>query len=433
MPRPTLRPVALHGILEDMVYAACANSEAVPAAVAIHILARFAATLGRTAFIEIGDQRRHLRMNALIVGPTAKGRKGTSSEMPRKLFHMVEERASAPPLHQLTALATGEGLIHQLRDPHIWMTGEKEYTDPGVLDKRLFCDVSEFAGVLAQGRRDGATLTTVIRDAFDGIPLTIPTKTSFNQATDTHIVIVGSVPETEIVKNLSEVDKTNGFANRFPMFYSARSKIVPLPLPTDPAYMEHFATHLHNSLYLGTQAGHVQMDGDARAYWRDELYHRIESMDYPANVASLLARRSLFTLIFAALLALLNHNRLIEVAHLDAADAWMDYWVETALFVFSSSESTEQTKKVAALKDEVVAAISALGGVKVTHTVLANKVTNGYQRKGLNAKQVKDVIELLQRESPPRIHTEVITTMHRPVSCYTLFGLVDAFDGSDDP
>jgi hypothetical protein len=322
MPRPTLRAAALHGVLEDMVYAACANSEAVPAAVAIHILARFAATLGRTAFIEIGDQRRHLRMNALIVGPTAKGRKGTSSEMPRKLFLMAEQRASALPLRQLTALATGEGLIHLLRDPHTWMNGDKERTDPGIADKRLFCDVSEFAGVLAQGRRDGSTLTTVIRDAFDGVTLTIPTKTSFNQATDTHIVVVGSVPETEIVKNLSEVDKTNGFANRFPMFYSARSKIVPLPLPTDPAWMDHFVTHLHSSVFWGMQAEHVQMDGDARAYWRDELYLRIESVDYPANVASLLARRSLFTMIFAALLALLNHKRLIEVVHLDAADAW---------------------------------------------------------------------------------------------------------------
>lgn len=80
--RPELHNVALFGVLRDMVDAACANSEAVRPTVAIHILARFAATIGRTAYIQIGDERRYLRMNALIVGPTAKGRKGTSAQSP---------------------------------------------------------------------------------------------------------------------------------------------------------------------------------------------------------------------------------------------------------------------------------------------------------------------------------------------------------------
>ncbi|GHC31236.1 hypothetical protein GCM10007291_35100 [Gemmobacter nanjingensis] len=126
-------------------------------------------------------------MFALIVGPTAKGRKGTSSEMPNRLFEAVE-RNLCPygllPLEKLTALSTGEGLIQKVRDPYSWTTGDKEHNDPGVLDKRLLCDISEFAGVLAQGRREGATLSTVLRDAFDGVMLTTPSATAFRRASD---------------------------------------------------------------------------------------------------------------------------------------------------------------------------------------------------------------------------------------------------------
>jgi hypothetical protein len=150
LPRPELHPSALIGILGEMVDAACANSEAVPSTVAIHILARFAVTMGRSAYINIGDEQRHLRMNALIVGPTSKGRKGTSASMPRRLFQLVEQKGQFLPVRALTALATGEGLIFQVRDPYIDVNGEVQ--DPGVADKRLFCDISEFAGVLAQAR-----------------------------------------------------------------------------------------------------------------------------------------------------------------------------------------------------------------------------------------------------------------------------------------
>lgn len=435
LPRPILKSAALHGLRGHMVEAACANSEAVPTSVAIHILCRFSATLGRTAYIQIGDEQRHLRMFALIVGPTGRGRKGTSSQMPRKLFEMVEQNflhyAGWLPLQQLSTLATGEGLIHRLRDSHTWYTGDKEHVDSGVEDKRLFCDVSEFAGVLAQGRRDGSTLTTVVRDAFDGVTLTIPTKASFNRASQTHVVIVGSVPETEIVRNLNEVDKTNGFANRFPMFYSARDKIVPSPKPTDEVYMKQFAEHLAWALWEGSKLGEIPMTAEARGYWEHELYGKIEDADYPAIVSSLLARRTTHTLIFAALLALLNREKVIDLEHLEAANAWMDYWAETVLFVFSSGEQNEQAIKEKALRDEVVAAISALGGRKVNHSDLANKVTNKYKRIDVNAKQVREALEALQRESPARIYSHSITTSGRAASCYTLVDLMDIEDASE--
>ena len=417
LPRPQLHSVALHGILDEMVDAACANSEAVPSTVAIHILARFAATIGRSAYINIGDERRHLRMNALVVGPTSKGRKGTSAAMPRRLFEFVEQKMRIAPLRVLTALATGEGLIHQVRDPFVDANGEVQ--DPGVADKRLFCDVSEFAGVLAQARREAATISTVLRDAFDGVRLTIPTKTSFNEATDSHIVVVGSVPETEIVKTLTSTDITNGLANRFPMFYSVRTKSVPFPSPTDEGLMESFAGHIVKAIQHAWEVGEVRMTPDAREMWRI-LYAQLEERAHPPAVAALLARQSTYTLIFSALLTLLNRKREIDAEQLDAAFAWVEYWEATTLFVFSNGEQNEQAVQMQALKDAFVKAIATLGGKRVSHGEIAAKLTNGYQKAWPTPAVVKQASELLQRESPPRVFCESIITGGRPALVYSL-------------
>jgi hypothetical protein len=417
--RPELHQIALYGVLKDMVEAACANSEAVPSTVGIHILARFATTIGRTAFIQIGDQQRHLRMNALIVGPTAKGRKGTSADMPRELFKLANAKVLSQPAKQLTALATGEGLIHQLRDPYEYYIHGKAVTDPGVADKRLFCDISEFAGVLAQARRDGATISTVLRDAFDGVTLTTPTKTSFTQASDTHIVVVGSVPETEIVRCLSSTDITNGMANRFAMFYSVRTKTVAMPEATDPALMQEFSEHIACAIKETVQLGRIRMDSDATAYW-PIVYDHIENQILPPAVASLLARQSTYTLIFSALLALLNREHTVGRCHIDAALAWMRYWEETALFVFSNGEQNEAAMKIRKLEDDIIATIAELGGEQVSHTAIAVRLTNNYKKKEPCAKDIKKAAEQLQRGSPPRIRTETIMTDGRPANLYSL-------------
>ena len=306
-----------------------------------------------------------------------------------------------------------------VRDPIHDQQGE--VVDMGVDDKRLLFDVSEFAGVLAQARREAATISTVLRDAFDGVQLVTPTKTSFCQASDTHIVVIGSVPETEIVKTLTSTDISNGLANRFPMFYSVRTKIVPMPTATDPCHMERFAEHLSFALSDATKRTQICLDADALPYW-SEIYYILEGKAYPAAIAALLARQSTYTLIFAALLALLNRQAVVSRIHLDAALAWVRYWEDTTLFVFSNGEQNEQAIKMKGLKDEIVQTIATLGGAKVKHNDVADKVTNGYSKKWPAARDVKAAIELLQRESPPRIYSETFTTGGRPSNRYSLAG-----------
>jgi hypothetical protein len=251
------------------------------------------------------------------------------------------------------------------------------------------------------------------------VRLTIPTKTSFNEATDAHIVVVGSVPETEIVKTLTSADITNGLANRFPMFYSVRTKSVPFPEPTDPGLMESFAGHLVVALREAWAIGEVRLTADARDIWRI-IYAQLEEKAHPPAVASLLARQSTYTLIFAALLALLNRKREIDSDHLNAALAWIEYWEDTTLFVFSTGDQNEKALKMRALMDAIVQAITALGGSRVPHSQISNKLTNGYQKVWPTAGVIKEAVELLQRESPPRVFCDNVTTGGRPSLVYSL-------------
>lgn len=419
--RPQLIPIALFGMLKEITDIACKNTEAVPISVAVHVMTRFAATIGRTAYIQLGDTRRYLNLFSLVVGPTSKGRKGTSADMPKQLFRYAEGlKVYVSPLQQLTALSTGEGLIHRVRDEMVDEESGK-VIDRGVYDKRLICDVSEFSGVLTVAGRKDNTLSATLRDAFDGGVLTIPTKTSFNRATGAHISIVGSIPEAELVQSLKSVDIVNGLANRFMMFFSARSKLVSDPQPTPPELMDSLAKRLVEALDFAVMQGEITLDEEARDYW-DAIYVDLNEQTREPAVAKLLGREELYTRVVAALIALMHKENVVRCQHLDAAMAWRQYWEDTLNFVFSTSEKNEGMKRMRDFMDRVVNTIDTLGGKKVSHSALTKKLTNNYAKNcPITREHVKAALELLQRESPARIITETNDdTNGRPSNVYTL-------------
>lgn len=427
---PELPPQALLGILGEVTAAGCAETEASPPAMAIHVLGRFAALLGKAAYVQIGDQQRALNFFALVVGPTSHGRKGTSEELPSKIFRHISD---ANPQHDgfllrtLGSLATGEGLIHQVRDAHVYPPQGRTpgHTDPGVVDKRLFLAVSEFAGPLAQFRREGSTLSAVLRDAYDGKPLTIPTKTSFNKATGAHIVCVGSVPETEIAKELRDEDKSNGVANRFMMIWSARTQLRALPQATDPAVVASFAERIQTAITAAwnrtsaTGPFAVQFaDNAVRDAWV-AFYEARTKHSMPDSVAKLTARAEVTARILAALIALINFRHEVTLPDLLAAFAWIEYWQQTLLFVFSNGDEAEEAEAFRIIANQMVMVIDASGGKGVSHSQLMNALTNKGKSK-VDKKLLKSAIERLLRESPPRVVVERVVTTGRPALRYTL-------------
>ena len=117
---------------------------------------------------------------------------------------------------------TGSGL-------RIWtITGyQTVVSDMGVADKRLLVIEPEFASVLRVAGRDGNTLSTVYRQAWDSGLLRVLNKNSPVKATGTHISIIGHITRDELLMELSNNDKVNGFGNRNLWLCVQRSKFLP--------------------------------------------------------------------------------------------------------------------------------------------------------------------------------------------------------------
>ena len=137
-----------------------------------------------------------------------------------------------------SGLVSGEGLIWCVRDTierretikaKGRYTGEYQLTqvDPGVSDKRLLVMESEFAKVLIVARREGNTLSQIIRQAYDGDDLQSLNKNSPGRATGAHISMIGHVTDGGLIRNLYSTEAANGFANRFLWICVTRSKLLP--------------------------------------------------------------------------------------------------------------------------------------------------------------------------------------------------------------
>src|SRR5208337_1719829 len=105
--------------------------------------------------------------------------------------------------------------------------GERELDDPGVSDKRLLLIESELYQALTVMKREGNTVSRILRDAWDGRDLGSLTKHSIARASKPHVSIVGHITEDEFRQNLDHTSMANGYANRFLMACVMRSRLLP--------------------------------------------------------------------------------------------------------------------------------------------------------------------------------------------------------------
>ena len=136
-----------------------------------------------------------------------------------------------------SGLASGEGLIWAVRDPIFKRERTKKRgqeaefqevcVDEGVSDKRLLVKQSEFFGALQVMRREGNTLSVVLRDAWDRDFLASMTKNSPGRCTNPHISIIGNITKEELLRGMLSNEADNGLANRFLWACSRRSKCLP--------------------------------------------------------------------------------------------------------------------------------------------------------------------------------------------------------------
>lgn len=140
----------------------------------------------------------------VVVGDTAKGRKGTSWGQVRRLYELADAEWTSE--RTAGGLTSGEGLIYHVRDSQSKQvpvkekgkpTGEyvEEVVDEGVVDKRLLVFEGEFAQVFKVMGREGNTLSPVIRDLWDRGDVRTLAKNSPLRATGALVSILAHVTQ----------------------------------------------------------------------------------------------------------------------------------------------------------------------------------------------------------------------------------------------
>ena len=228
-PWPHIQGPALTGLAGEFANAATAKSEVDPIAIVATVVTFAGAMFGRSRYIDVADTQHHPRIFTALVGNSSRARKGSSIDPVRKIFSRAEdilqEQSTLPfplglKLRIAHGLSTGEGLIDAIRD-------KRDDEDPdGILDKRLLCIEGEFASVLKVFQRQGNTLGTTLRAAWDGWKLEPLTKSEKISATDPHICMMAHITNAELQSSLTSTDVHNGFSNRILLVRGEAAKAI---------------------------------------------------------------------------------------------------------------------------------------------------------------------------------------------------------------
>jgi hypothetical protein len=317
-------PAAHHGLPGAIVAKIAPHTEADPAAILTQLLVCCGALIGRDAHFQVEATRHHPNEFVVLVGDSAKARKGSSFDHVARLLSQTDTAFTA---RLTTGLSSGEGLIWAVRDP--------AGPDPGALDKRLLVIEPEFATVLKSTGRELSTLSPTLRSAWDGRPLALLTRTAPARATSAHISIIGHITQTELRRHTTTVEIANGFLNRFIFGAVRRVRLLPEGGDPDPLKGTGLGRYLTSVLKHAHTAGKVTLTPDARELW----WHTYPQLTHPADglIGQLTARAEAHVIRLALIYALLDGQNKIGPEHLNPALALWDYAERSAAWALGQT------------------------------------------------------------------------------------------------
>jgi len=395
IPWPVLDEEAYYGISGEIVRQIEPESEADPVAVLVQLLAMFGNLIGRQPYYVVEGTSHHANLFAVLVGSTARGRKGTSEGRVRQILRSVDEDWVGSNIK--TGCVSGEGIVWNVRDP-IWglnKKGETVLTDEGISDKRLLIIEPEFAAVLRVCRRETNTLSPTLRSAWDSGILRTLAKNSPAKATDAHISIIGHITDSELHRSLTEIDGFNGFANRFLWAAVRRSKL--LPDGGQDLDLSRYASQLRQIVTQASGVERLHRDPAAKALWR-KVYRELADDDASGLLGAVTSRAEAQVLRLSMIYTLLDGSDTITPDHLQAALALWRYCRSSAAMIFGDSSGD-------ALSDRLLTIIRETPGISRTEI---------HRRISSNVKAAELVKGLARLRDAGRVRVEKIETAGKP-------------------
>lgn len=317
---PSLAAEAFHGLAGEVVRAIEPHTEASTGALLVQFLVAFGFVVGRCAFYLADGARHYPNLFAVIVGDTAKSRKGTSWNRLRTIFESV---AGWPSERVMTGLSSGEGLIEQVSDSHA--------------DTRLLVVQTEFGAVLQVLARSGNTLSPVLRDAWDGTDLRIMTKNQPAAASGEHVAMVAHITSDELLARLERTDLWNGFANRFLWCFASRARLLPHGGDLKNSAIRPLLQSLNDTVKWASRlkGKQIKWDSVAADEWT-RVYGRL-ARTTPGMIGAVTSRAEAHVVRLALIYSLLDKSVEIRTEHLSAALAVWRFCESSARQVFGQS------------------------------------------------------------------------------------------------
>jgi hypothetical protein len=392
---------AFHGIAGELVRMIAPDTESDPAALLLQVLVAFGVLVGRGPHYKVEGDEHHAVLYVVLVGATAKARKGTSWSRVRDVYAGIP---GSMPL--VSGLSTGEGLIERIRDPGERRKRDKDGKDtvetiPGVEDKRLLVIEPEFARVLRVAQRENNTLSATLRQLWDWGSASTLTRHDPISTTGGHVALVGHITVEELRAELTATDTANGFANRFLYIAVKRSQLLPFGgAATDPAQINAFATRLAERAKTARTQSRVGMTQAARGAWI-AVYPELSTGSRGLHGA-VTARAEAQVCRLALIYALLDGSAEIEPPHLLAALAVWKYCDATTRQVWGSSLGDR-------IADEIMRALRQAGDTGLTRTEI-----NNIFKRNVPGERIGAALDLLRRRRLAARETVSSTDSGRP-------------------
>jgi hypothetical protein len=372
---PSLDPKMLYGIAGEFAKHAALKSEVNRGAAAANVLALVACNAGRDTYQYIGDTAHYPAIYTMHVGRTSIGGKGDALSLVDRVVTRIEDlirHGESPEDKQIPpdilcnnhsgGLSSGEGLIMLIHDGISTIEkGEVVEITPPILDKRLLITETEFSNIPQQARRTGNTLTSRLRDSFDGKPLMPPTKQNRIGCKEPHICIRAGITPYELLDLLEQRDIANRFLNRFLVFWAERERIEPFPQTTADRIVQALAEDLIDVILFAkgnypreSKTRQITATPKARDLFAHEYRAVYAKRTSTERIMALEARHRVYAWRFAHVFALTDLTAVIDEKHREAAIAWTRYSRASLEFIFNSEAGARDAEKTQALASKIL-------------------------------------------------------------------------------
>jgi hypothetical protein len=338
-----MRDEAFYGLAGKIVRLLEPYLEVDRAAILANVLACIGVLFERKAYAKVAADFHYPIDYFLIVGDTAKARKGTTTNSVLELAERVRPQFKSRVLY---SLSTGEGLINAVSE-----SNEEKKEVAKAKYPVAFVSMGELAGLLAVMERKENTLSSVLRDAWDGKPLQVNTRHLRLCVENVSLGIIANVTRSDLVK-VNAIDIGNGFINRFMFIWSERGKLLPEGANIESLFSSEawflVLKELNEAVLAAEGLGEVPRAPETAELWKPMYYDFNRGGD--SIVDKLIARNDAHTVRLSVVYALLDRSPVIRPRHLEAARAVWDYSEASIRYIFSVPD-VEAQKILDALED----------------------------------------------------------------------------------